>query len=112
MKKCLALALFIFTCNTALANTLNLNDAVVTRVQVYETTDNSTNVWIHLNSNSRVGPNPVNSEYSCELWTKDKGVHSTALAAMMAGKKVDVSYVDRGEGTHWCKVQMLAVKAD
>ncbi|MBE0368707.1 hypothetical protein PAUR_a2378 [Pseudoalteromonas aurantia 208] len=36
-------------------------------------------------------------------------VYSTALAAFMANKKVTIGYVDRGEGTHWCKVRDLSV---
>lgn len=59
----------------SIASNLNVSNANVMKVQVYETTDNSTNVWIHLNGSGRVGPNPVNTSSTCELWTKDSGVH-------------------------------------
>ncbi|UTW44712.1 hypothetical protein KFE80_09935 [bacterium SCSIO 12696] len=91
------------------ASTLNVTNATVTRVQAYETTDNSTNVWIHLNGNGRVGPNPINTGTTCELWTNNKTVYSTALAALMSGKKVEVYYADRGEGTLWCKVVNFSI---
>jgi len=97
---------------SVLSADLYVSNATVTRVQVYETTGDDVNVWIHLNGNSRVGPNPVNANETCELWTNDKAVHSTALAALMSGKKVGVSYVDRGEGTNWCKVRHLSVVAN
>ncbi|NQY65878.1 MAG: hypothetical protein HRT38_19760 [Alteromonadaceae bacterium] len=69
-------------------------------------------MWIHLNGNLRVGPNPVNPNETCELWTKNQTVYSTALAALMSGKKVTVVYVDRGEGTFWCKVRSFAVNSN
>lgn len=94
---------------TAVAADLTVTDATVTKVQAYETPDDSVNVWIHLNGNSHIGPNPVNSNATCELWTNDKVVHSTALTALISGKKVTVNYVDRGEGTYWCKVRSFAV---
>ena len=92
------------------AATLTISDATVTLVQVYETPDDSTRVWLHLNGNSRVGPNPVNASTTCELWTDNQAVYSAALAALMSGKKVAVDYMDRGEGTYWCKVRHFAVK--
>ena len=91
---------------------LTVTNASVTKVQVYETADDSVSVWLHLNGSSRVGPNPVNARETCELWTNDRAVHSTALAALMAGKKVTVTYIDRGEGTFWCKVKTLAVSSN
>jgi hypothetical protein len=36
-------------------------------------------------------------------------VHANALAAMLAGKKVDVAYTDNSNGSYWCKVKALAV---
>lgn len=99
----------LITSGSSIAANLSITNAVVTRVQVYETTDNSTNVWIHLNGDGRVGPNPVNTSNTCELWTYDKGVHTTALTALMSGKKVEVTYTDRGEGTYWCKVVNFSV---
>ena len=108
LKKLLFIALLTFA-NMSFAADLTVSGAKVTRVQVYETTDDSTNVWIHLNGNSRVGPNPDNTSTTCELWTNNKTVYSTALSAFMSGKKVTVSYVDRGDGTYWCKVRHLSV---
>lgn len=93
------------------ATELTVTDALVTKVQVYETSDNSTVVWLHLNGSGIVGPNPANPSQNCELWTNSTLVHSTALAALMAGKKVTVRYVDRGEGTYWCKVRDLSILA-
>ncbi|MFL0801184.1 MAG: hypothetical protein K6L80_12085 [Agarilytica sp.] len=91
---------------------LVVNNATVTRVQVYEKTDDTVQVWLHLNGNSRVGPNPDNPVETCELWTYDKSVYSSALAALMSGKKVSVTYVDRGEGTYWCNVRHFSVLAN
>lgn len=88
---------------------LTVSTAQVSRVQVYETTDGSTSVWLWLNGGSRVGPNPTNSSVTCELWTNSKGVHASALAAMLSGKKVDVTYLDNSNGSYWCKVKALAV---
>jgi hypothetical protein len=106
-----ALTLYFFSSCAVFATSLVVTDAKVTKVQAYETTDQSVNVWIHLNGDSRVGPNPINTSVTCELWTFDKIVHATALAALMAGKKVTVTYIDRGEGTYWCKVRDLAISA-
>jgi hypothetical protein len=63
----------------------------------------------HLNGSGRVGPNPTNSGVTCELWTYDKGVYATALAALTSGKRVDVSYVDNSSGSFWCRVQSFAI---
>lgn len=110
--RCLAIVFGFSLCAfQASATSLVVTDATVTKVQAYETTDNSVNVWIHLNGDPRVGPNPVNTSVTCELWTYDKIVHATALAALMAGKKVTVTYVNRGEGTYWCKVSNFAINA-
>lgn len=112
MFKKLLLPLGIGFCSlSAQAEMLTVFDASVTKVQVYETGNDTANVWLHLNGSSTVGPNPVNPSTNCELWTNDKLVHSTALAALMAGKKVTVRYRDRGEGTMWCKVYDLSVTA-
>jgi len=88
---------------------LTVSSAQVTRVQVYETTDGSTNVWLWLNGNGRIGPNPTNSSVTCELWTYSKAVHASALAAMLSGKKIDVTYLDNSSGSYWCKVGTLSV---
>ena len=92
----------------ALADPLSVTGALVTRVQAYET-GNTPNVWIHLNGNSRVGPNPTNTAVTCELWSTDKIVIATAMSALLAGKRVDVTYVDNSNGSFWCKVQALAI---
>lgn len=104
------LFLFLLSFNLS-ANSLTIENAVVTKVQVYESTNNNVSAWIFLNGNGRVGKNPINQNYTCELWTNDKSVHSTALAALIAKNKVSVSYVDRGEGTYWCKVQSFAISS-
>jgi len=101
-------SLFLFS-TEAFSADLTVTDATVTRVQVYETSDDTTRVWIHLNGNSRIGPNPENSAYTCELWTYDKSVHATALSALMTGKKVSVIYRDRGEATYWCKIYNFSI---
>ena len=112
MFKKLLLPMFIGIFSSSIhATDLTVTDALVTKVQVYETSNDTVSVWLHLNGSSRVGPNPANLSNTCELWTNDKTVHSTALAALMAGKKVTVRYIDRGEGTHWCKVKDLSVLA-
>jgi hypothetical protein len=102
-----AIAAFSFSA-TSVADPLTVTSARITRLQVYET-GNNPNVWIYLNGNSRVGSNPANPGVTCELWTNDKTVHATALAAMLAGKAVDISYVDNSNGSFWCKVQSLAI---
>lgn len=107
-KIILSFALFLLNLE-AFSAELTVTDATVTKVQVYETSNDTTNVWIHLNGNSRVGPNPENSTYTCELWTYNSSVHATALSAMMSGKKVSVVYRDRGEGTYWCKVYNFSI---
>lgn len=93
----------------SMASPLTVNNATVTKVRVYETADNGTTAWIHLNNKSNVGPNPANTSNECELWTNNQSVYSAALAALMSGNKVDVSYRDRGEGTYWCNVRSLSV---
>jgi hypothetical protein len=92
----------------AFADPLSVTGARVTRVQTYET-GNTPNVWIQLNGSSRVGPNPTNPAVTCELWSTDKMVVATALSALLADKRVDVTYVDNSNGSFWCKVQALAI---
>jgi hypothetical protein len=103
----MAIALSAFS-SLSIADGLSVSNAHVTRVQAYET-GNTPNVWIHLNGNPRVGPNPTNAGVTCELWTNDKTVYATALAAMLADRQVDVTYVDNSNGSYWCKVQALAI---
>ena len=67
---------------------------------------------LFINDNSRVGPNPANPSVNCELWTADKLVYSTALAALMSSKKVTVRYVDSGSASVYCDVDYLRVSAD
>lgn len=98
-----------FASGLSVAEDLSLSAARVSRVQVYETADESTRVWLWLNGSSRVGPNPTNASVTCELWTTSKAVHATALAAMLSGKRVDVTYSDNSNGSFWCKVTNLAI---
>lgn len=114
MKNCLfpGFLCFCFSGAAFAQASLTVMDATVTKVQVYETADDSVNVWLHLNGNTKVGPNPANQTQMCELWTNDQTVYATALSALMSGKKVDVRYIDRGEGTFWCNVRDFAVKAN
>ncbi|NOU52143.1 hypothetical protein HG263_16560 [Pseudoalteromonas sp. JBTF-M23] len=83
--------------------------ATISSMKVYETPDDTVNVWINVNGSSRIGPNPDNPSVTCELWTNSKLVHSSALAALMGEKKVNIWYVDRGDKSHWCKVKVLEV---
>ena len=107
--KMLVLLATVFVSCLSSAAELTVSTAQVSRVQVYETTDGSTNVWLWLNGNGRIGPNPTNSSVTCELWTNSKAVHASALAAMLSGKKVDVTYLDSSNGSYWCKVKTLSV---
>ncbi len=109
-KKLLLLASLVLPVVSTAAD-LTVSNVTITKVQVYETADESVNVWLHVNGSSRIGPNPENSNETCELWTNDSTVYSTALAALMSGKKVTIRYVDRGEGTYWCIVKDLAVNS-
>jgi len=102
VKKIIFTLLIVFASDLLVANSLNVYGATVTRVQVYETSDDSVSVWIFLNGLGRVGPNPVNQSFTCELY-------SAALAASMSGKKVDVTYVDNGSGTYWCDVRNFSI---
>ncbi|MDM3871232.1 hypothetical protein QSV34_07670 [Porticoccus sp. W117] len=104
--------LALFMPNFVSAAELTVVEKKVTKVQVYERNDGTVSAWIHLDGNSRIGPNPDNPNTTCELWTYDKAVHATALAALLSGKKVTVRYVDRGEGTYWCKVKDLSIISD
>jgi len=97
---------------SAIGANLTITNAKVTAIKIYETTDDSLNIWIMLDGNSRVGPNPDNPSVTCELWSHDKAIHSTALAALMAGKNVTVRYVDRGDKSYWCNVKDLTIMAN
>jgi hypothetical protein len=108
MKRLTLLVGLLCVSTLSLANALSVSGARVSRLQAYETGANP-HAWIHLNGNSRVGPNPANPGVTCELWTDDKTVYSTVLAAMLAGKLIDVSYIDRGDASFWCKVQSIAI---
>lgn len=112
IRRILIFLMLIAVAGFSVAGELSVTNATVTKVQVYETTNDATSVWIHLNGNSRVGPNPSNHSNTCELWTNSNSVYSAALSALIAGKKVTVYYVDRGEGTYWCKVRNFAVSAN
>lgn len=94
-----------------LANHLYVTTATVTEVRAYETSDGSTNVFIGVNNNSRVGPNPNNTSVNCELWTFSKDVLSIALTAKASGQKVKISYVPREDtGDEFCKVRSFALR--
>src|SRR5262245_19822639 len=108
MTRILIAAISLSVASLAAADSRSVANARITRVQTYENS-NTPSVWIHLNGSSRVGPNPANSGVTCELWTTDKTVYTTALAAMLADKPVDVTYVDNSNGSYWCKVQVLAI---
>lgn len=108
MKEILFLLALASISTGAVADNLTVTGAKVTKVQVYEGINNSTEVWIHLNGSPRIGPNPNNSSYTCELWTKNKNVLAVALAAQMSGQKIEAVYADRGEGTYWCSVVSLS----
>jgi hypothetical protein len=110
--KLLVLLAAVFSSSHVSAAELTVSAAQVSRVQVYETTDGSTSVWLWLNGNGRVGPNPANASLTCELWTSSKAVHASALAAMLSGKKIDVTYLDNSNGSYWCKVKTLAVVSE
>lgn len=111
--KALLLSLFlVFSATPLVAAELTISNAKITSIKAYETSDESVNVWLYINGNGRVGNNPDNSAVTCELWTHDKVVHSTALAALMSGNKVAVTYVDRGDQSHWCNVKNLTLSGN
>ena len=112
MKKILIFIIFYFFCNSVIASKLTITDAHVTSVRVYETDDDKVNVWLFINGSSRIGPNPSNKSVTCELWTHDKIVHSTALAALMSGNKVTIQYQDRGDKSYWCRVVNLTINSN
>ncbi|HEY0923544.1 hypothetical protein [Rheinheimera pacifica] len=111
MSRIAVILIFLFVVNVS-AQTLTLQNANITGVQTYATPDDSVSVWLHVNGDGRVGPNPNNPSKTCELWTHDKTVYSTALAAAMSGKKVTITYKDRGEGTYWCDTVNLVVHSN
>ncbi len=91
------------------ASALTVSNVNITDIRVYVGANDYINVWYVIDGNSRVGENPSNSAFTCELWSDSKSVHATALAAMLAGKEVTIDYVDRGEGTYWCLVNIIVV---
>ena len=106
----LIFAITACACSFASAQaTLGVSAAIVSRVITYDGAAGTTQVWIWLNSNSRVGPNPANASVTCELWTFNRNIHATALTAMLSGKKVDVQYADNSSGSFWCKVQSISL---
>ncbi|KAF7781527.1 hypothetical protein PRUB_b0778 [Pseudoalteromonas rubra] len=108
MKSVFFILLLVFNSNVLSADRL-VSNANVTSLKVYETNDDSVNVWMVINGSGRIGPNPDNPAVTCELWTKSSSVHGAALAALMSKKKVNIWYVDRGDKSHWCKVKLLEV---
>lgn len=86
-----------------------VNGAIVTTVRAYETTDGSTRVFIAVNGNNRIGPNPDVPSVNCELWTYTDQVFSLALAAKASGQKVNMVYVPTGTGDALCKVRYFEI---
>ncbi|MDM3869727.1 hypothetical protein QSV34_00025 [Porticoccus sp. W117] len=87
-----------------------VNAGVITKVRAYETSDGSTVVYLQINGQNRVGPNPDIPSVNCELWTYTKEVFSIALAAKSSGKKVNIRYIPRGNGDDaFCKVRYLEI---
>lgn len=112
MKKIIQ-ALFLvslaFISSATYANSLTVNNASITKIDVIETGENSTNARIHINGNIKIGTNP-NSQNLCEVRVLSKTVYSAALAALTANKKVSITYVDNSNGGIYCKVSILSVE--
>ncbi|WP_125720449.1 hypothetical protein [Pseudoalteromonas rubra] len=108
MKNVIFMLVLLISCDVLSSERL-VSNASVTSLKVYETNDDSVNVWMIINGHGRIGPNPENPEVTCELWTKSSSVHGSALAALMGKKKVNIWYVDRGDKSYWCKVKVLEV---
>lgn len=104
----LLLAFFIIA-NSALAADGIINGGTVTYVAAYETTDDSTRIFIRINGSQRVGPNPDYPDTNCELWTYTKDVYSLALTAKSTGQKVNIAYVANGDNHAYCKVRYIAL---
>lgn len=101
------IALTLATFSYSSDNTIN--GATVTTVRAYEKSDGTTQVFIALNGNGRVGPNPDVPSVNCELWTYTNQVFSLALAAKTSGQKVNVAYVAAGTGDAYCKVRYFEI---
>lgn len=102
-----SVAFFISALSFSADNTVN--GATVTTVRAYEKSDGSTQVFIALNGNNRVGPNPDAPSVNCELWTYTNQVFSLALAAKTSGQKINVAYVAAGTGDGYCKVRYFEI---
>lgn len=110
MKKVLlCIVLLAMSSTTMAANRLLVEGAKVTSVRSYETTDGTTNVYLSINGQGRIGPNPDVPSVNCELWTNSKNVFSIALAAKSSGQKVNIDYVAAGTSDAFCKVRYLEV---
>jgi hypothetical protein len=81
----------------------------VTAVRAYEKADGSTAIFLAINGNSRVGPNPLAPSTNCELWTYTKDVYSLALTAKTSGQRVNIRYVARGDNDAYCKVRYMEI---
>jgi len=108
MKYISILVALAFT-NLCFAVDNTVSNATVTTVRAYEKSDGSTQVFIALNGNSRVGPNPEVPSVNCELWTYTDQVFSLALAAKASGQKINVAYVAAGTGDAYCKVRYFEI---
>ena len=86
------------------------DNAEVTGIVVYESSDNTTNVKLNINGQSRIGPNPVAPSTNCELWTNSDSVYSAALTAKTTGAKVNIRYIARGDNDAFCKVRYLYIR--
>jgi len=85
-------------------------DASVTAVRVYETAEGSTSGVISLNGNYQVGPNPEHPETNCELWSHNSNVIKAALQAKATNASVHVAYVNNGSNPAFCKVRFFVVR--
>ena len=103
------LVLLVVTPTLVFAVDGNVSQGEVTTVRAYETGDDSTSVFIGINGQSRVGPNPEATGTNCELWTYSRNVLSVALVAKSSGQKVNIAYVANGSNPAFCKVRYMSL---
>lgn len=114
LKKIMSLAILaaMFFSGVSYAASSVLYDVQITRLQTFSPTSYGgawTGAMLYINGAVQPGKNPRNTAISCEIWTRDSYTYATALTALASGDHVDVAYSDRGEGTHWCKVDYLII---